>query len=155
MKNSNSRYSLRIAVIGAAECNRDILEMAHKVGYLIAQNGWILITGGRTGVMEAASRGAYESNGIVVGILPGTSPEEANPYVTVPLATGLGHARNAVITQSADAVIAIAGGFGTLSEIALALKMKKCVLGIHTWSSIPGLRIVDSPQDAISEISAL
>lgn len=122
-----------IGVIGGAECSPEEWQLAEEVGEEIARRGAILICGGRGGVMEAASRGARRAGGLVVGILPGRHRKEGNPYLTVALPTGLGDARNAVIACSADALIAVGGGYGTLSEIGLALKMGKPVVGLATW----------------------
>lgn len=142
-----------IAVIGAGSCSKEIYNIAEEAGKLIAMNGAVLLTGGLGGVMEAASKGAQEEGGITVGILPGFSKDEANRYVDIPIATGLSHARNAVIARSADALIAIAGEYGTLSEIAIALKMGKPVIGIKTWDTIEGVIHVNTPAEAIKIIS--
>lgn len=155
MKNSNRRFSVRVAVIGAADCDAETASIARETGRLIAEQGWILITGGRTGVMEAASRGSRESHGVTIGILPGSDPEDANTYIDIPIATGLGHARNAVIVQSANAVIAFQGGPGTLSEIGLALKTGKPVFAVNAWHTVPGLVSVSGPVDAINRIKQL
>jgi len=135
MRNSYniSISSTYIGVIGAGECTEAEARAAEEVGREIARRKGVLICGGRRGVMEAAARGAQLAGGLVVGILPGTSRREGNPYLTVALATGLGDARNAVITCASDALIAISGGYGTLSEIGLALKMGKPVVGLFTW----------------------
>lgn len=151
MKNSNSRPA-RIAVIGPADCSPEIAALAYWTGRKIAENGAILLSGGRTGVMEASCRGAFEAGGITVGILPGIDPESSNRFVRIPLATGLGHARNAVIVQCADAVIAVSEGYGTLSEIALAMKMQKNVYGIRTRTTLEGIQLVQDPDEAISMI---
>ncbi len=142
---------MNISVIGAGTCNKDTYTIAEHVGTLIAQKGATLVTGGLSGVMEAASKGAREAGGIVVGILPGFSKEEANNYVTIPVTTGLSHARNVIVVRSADAVIAISGGYGTLSEIAIALKIGKPVIGINTWDSVEGVIRVNSPEDAVNK----
>lgn len=142
-----------IAVIGAGSCTKEIYSIAEEAGKLIAMNGAILMTGGLGGVMEAASKGAQEEGGITIGILPGLSKEEANRYVDIPVATGLSHARNAVIARSADALIAIAGEYGTLSEIAIALKLGKPVIGIKTWDNVKGIIHVNTPTEAIKKIS--
>lgn len=125
--------------------------MAEDVGRLVAQRGAILITGGLGGVMEAASKGANEAGGTVIGILPGFSNKDANKYVTVPLPTGLSHARNVIVVRSADAVIAVAGEYGTLSEIAIALKLGKPVIGINTWDNIEGVVKADNAEDAVAK----
>jgi uncharacterized protein (TIGR00725 family) len=124
-----------VAVIGGSEASPADLENARRVGEELAGSGIIVLTGGRGGVMEAASRGAFEAGGLTLAILPGSGPEEtaANPYVAVPVYTGLGDARNAVIARTAQALIAVGGGFGTLSEIGLALKAKRPVVLLGSW----------------------
>lgn len=122
-----------IAVIGAAEATAELMAIARDAGAQIARNGWILVTGGLGGVMEAASQGAAEAGGTVVGILPQGDARSANPFVAIPIATNMGHARNAIIAQTADALIAIGGEYGTLSEIALARKLGKPVFAIKSW----------------------
>jgi len=139
-----------VGVIGASRCGKEIYNAAEEVGRLLARNDVLLITGGLTGVMEAASKGAYLEGGLTVGILPGYDKKDANPYVLVPLATGMGEARNALIARACDTLIAIGGEYGTLSEIALGLKMGKKVIGLLTWD-IPGIIKVKTPQDAVNE----
>ncbi|MBO8127679.1 MAG: TIGR00725 family protein [Peptococcaceae bacterium] len=145
-----------IGVIGAAECSEEIARVAYEVGRGIAARGAVLICGGRGGVMEAAARGAREAGGVVIGILPGRDRSEGNPYLSFSIATGLGEARNAVIARACDALIAVSGGYGTLSEIGLALKMGKPVVGLHTWRLKPvqdrllsGYREVATAGDAV------
>lgn len=140
-----------ISVIGAGTCNNEIYSIAEEIGKLIAQKGATLVTGGLGGVMEAASKGAIEAGGTTVGILPGFSKEDANKYVSIPITTGLSHARNIIIARSADAVIAVSGEYGTLSEIAVALKLGKPVIGIKTWENIKGLIEADSSQEAVNK----
>ena len=140
-----------ISVIGAGTCNNEIYSIAEEIGKLIAQKGAILVTGGLGGVMEAASKGAIEAGGTTVGILPGFSREDANKYVSIPITTGLSHARNIVIARSADAVIAVSGEYGTLSEIAVSLKLGKPVIGIKTWENIEGLIEAESSQEAVNK----
>jgi len=140
-----------ISVIGAGSCDKKTYVIAEDVGRLVAQSNSILITGGLGGVMEAASKGAKEAGGTVVGILPGFSNKDANAYVTVPVTTGLSHARNVIVVRSADAVIAVAGEYGTLSEIAIALKLGKPVIGINTWENIKGVVKVDNAEDAVAK----
>lgn len=139
-----------ISVIGAGSCDKDVYSLAEEVGKLVAQKGATLVTGGLGGVMEAASKGAKEAGGITVGILPGFSKEEANRFVTIPVATGLSHARNIIVARSADAVIAFSGEYGTLSEIAIALKLSKPVIGIKTWENIEGVIKADSAEEAVN-----
>ena len=107
--------------------------MAEAVGRALAEAGAILICGGRGGVMAAACRGAKSAGGLTIGVLPGDSAAEANPYVDIPIVTGMGEARNIIIVRTAHAVIAVGGEFGTLSEIAFALKLGRPVVGLGTW----------------------
>lgn len=135
-----------VAVIGTGDCTGEEYLAAERVGGLLAENHVILCCGGLDGVMEAAAKGAHALGGITVGIIPGVSGE--NTYCGIIIRTGLGHARNIILVQSADAVIAIGGSYGTLSEIAAALKMGKPVFGYHTWD-IPGVVACNSPDDTV------
>jgi uncharacterized protein (TIGR00725 family) len=137
-----------IGVIGGTKAGPDILEMAEEVGRLIAKHGCFLICGGMSGVMEAAARGAKAGGETTIGILPHTERHEANQYIDIPIATGLGEGRNLVIIRTADILIAIDGEYGTLSEIAFALKMGKPVIGLHTWE-IPGVIKTGTPKEAM------
>jgi len=138
---------MQIAVIGHAQATPGEREAAYATGRLIARNGAVLVCGGLGGVMEAACQGAKEAGGTTVGILPGT--EGGNPYLDITISTGFGHARNVLIVLSADAVIAIGGSHGTLSEIALALKTGRTVCGIKTWD-IEGVISCSTPEEAVS-----
>ena len=120
-----------IAVIGGSSCTKDEWAIAHETGRLLAGRGAIVVCGGLGGVMEAAAQGAKSNGGVTVGILPGTDPAAANAYIDVPLATGLGEMRNLLIVRVAQALIAIGGGIGTLSEIALAQRTETPVIGLH------------------------
>lgn len=122
-----------IAVIGAGRCSAEVAALAEAVGRELAQRGAVLLCGGLGGVMEAACKGAKQAGGLTVGILPGGSRQDANPYVDVPIVTGMGEARNVLVVQSARAVIAVHGEYGTLSEIAHALKLRIPVVGLNTW----------------------
>jgi uncharacterized protein (TIGR00725 family) len=135
-----------VAVIGPGD---EPTVAAAEVGRLIAERGAVLVCGGRGGAMEAACRGAKEVGGLTVGILPGPDRSEANPFVDVVLPTGLGEARNALVVGAADVVIAIGGGYGTLSEIALALKVGKRVIGLGTWE-IEGVVAAESPEAGVA-----
>lgn len=139
-------FCMQIAVIGHGQAAPAEYEAAYAAGRMIAGNGDVLVCGGLGGVMEAACRGAQEAGGTTVGILPGT--EGGNPYLGITIRTGLGHARNVLVILSADAVIAIGGSHGTLSEIALALKTGRPVYGIHTWD-IDGVIPCSSPEEAV------
>lgn len=134
-----------VAVVGAGTATPDEQRDAELVGRGLAEAGAIVVCGGLGGVMEAACRGAKSAGGMTLGILPGSRREDANPYVDMAVATGLGELRNGLVVRSADALIAIGGEFGTLSEIALALKAGKPVVGLGTWQ----LARRDQPVDAI------
>jgi uncharacterized protein (TIGR00725 family) len=123
-----------IAVIGGGECSKEEAELAEAVGRKLAKQGAILVCGGLRGVMEAACKGASAEGGITIGILPGDSRQSANPHVQIPIVTGMGYARNAVVVKSAQAVIAIGGSYGTLSEISHALQNDIPVIGLNTWA---------------------
>ena len=122
-----------VAVVGAGEASAEEIAVAEEVGRLLAEHGAVLVCGGLGGVMEAACRGAKEAGGSTVGILPGRDRAAANAYVDVAIATGLGEARNALVVRAADVLIAVGGGYGTLSEIALGLKSGTPVVGIGSW----------------------
>jgi uncharacterized protein (TIGR00725 family) len=123
----------QIGVIGATTCSPAISAIAREVGKTIAAKGFFLVCGGLGGVMKAACRGAKDAGGITIGIIPTDKKEDANPYVDIVIPTGLGHARNVLVVHAADALIAVAGEAGTLSEIAIALKTGKPIVGIQTW----------------------
>jgi uncharacterized protein (TIGR00725 family) len=148
-------------VIGSANCSQEIAELAEQVGRQIARGGAVLVCGGRGGVMEAACRGAKAEGGTTVGILPGMDRQEANAYVEIPIVTGLGEARNAIVVRTADAVIAVSGGYGTLSEIGFALKMGRPVVGLGTWElsqegePAGGVFRARTPDQAVAQAVAL
>ena len=123
-----------IAIIGGGQCSPETAKLAEDVGRGLAKRGAVLICGGLGGVMEAACRGAIAEGGMTIGILPGESRRSANPYVQIPIVTGMGHARNVAVVKSAQAVIAIDGSYGTLSEIGHALQNGIPVIGLGTWS---------------------
>jgi uncharacterized protein (TIGR00725 family) len=125
--------------------------VAESVGRELASRGAVLVCGGLGGVMEAACTGAKEGGGTTIGILPGTDRAAANAFVDFAIPTGLGEARNALVVRAADALIAIGGGYGTLSEIAFALKAGKPVVGLGTWE-IEGVEIVESPAAAVESV---
>ena len=144
-----------VSVIGPGECSEWEAQAAKSVGRLLASNDVTVICGGRGGVMEAVCRGAQDAGGVTVGILPGLVVEEGNRYLTIAIPTGLGEGRNAIIARAGQAVIAIGGRFGTLSEIAFALKMGKQVVGLRTWDLLDGdggrapIQIVETPEEAV------
>ena len=124
---------ITVAVVGASAASTADEQTAYEIGGLVADAGWTLVCGGLDGVMSAACRGAAERGGLTIGLLPTDRRSDANPWVRVAIPTGMGEARNAIVARSADALIAIGGEFGTLSEIALALKIGVPVIGIGTW----------------------
>ncbi|HEV3111558.1 MAG TPA: TIGR00725 family protein [Candidatus Binataceae bacterium] len=139
-----------IAVIGSGQAPPDVLALAHEAGAEIAAHGAILVCGGRGGVMAAAARGARERGGHTIGILPGYDADDANPYIEFAVATGMGQARNAIVVASADAVIAMAGEGGTLSEIGLALKLGRPLVALRSWPELEGLHRADNPAAAVT-----
>jgi len=148
---------LRIGVLGPGAASSDALAVADEVGAEIARQGAILVCGGLGGVMEAAARGAKLAGGLTVGIVPGIEAGEANAFIDVPVVTGMGEARNVLVVRSSDAVIAIAGSYGTLSEIAVALKIRVPVVGLGTWElrgpdgTEPPIIRAGSPREAVAK----
>ena len=146
-----------ISVIGAGEPSREIAELAEQVGAELARRDVAVVCGGLGGVMEAACRGAKSEGGTTVGILPGSDPTDANPWVDIPVCTGLGYARNVIVVRSGRAVIAVGGAFGTLSEIGHALGEGIPVIGLRTWElDRDGVRdasivVATDPTDAVDK----
>ena len=144
-----------IGVVGPGDATSDDVARAEEVGHALAEAGAILVCGGLGGVMEAACRGARAAGGLTVGLLPGDDRRVANPWVSVALPTGLGEGRNVLLVRAAEAVVAIGGGWGTLSEIALALRAGKTVVGLDTWQPAhdhvagPGVVAAPSPRAAV------
>ena len=149
--------SIQISFIGSGEATTEAMRLAEEVGHELGKLGETVVTGGLAGVMEAASRGAKMAGGTTIGIIPGSDPAEANPYVDIPICTGIGYARNVIVVRSGRAVIAIAGAFGTLSEIAHALGDNIPVIGLNTWSFSRGGQIdehiilAQGPKDAVEK----
>lgn len=141
-----------IGVIGAGECSKDIYALSEEVGSLVGKNGWLLICGGLGGVMEGVAKGCYRANGITVGILPGENKAAANQFINLPIPTGMGEGRNLLVVRASDIIIAISSGYGTLSEIGLALKIGKPLIGLKTWPNIDGIDYVETPQKAIEKV---
>ena len=135
---------VRITVIGAGHASPKEIGLAEALGRALGTAGAVVVTGGLGGVMEAASRGCLEAGGLTIGFLPGSDPSAANPWVSIPLATGMGEARNALVVRAGEVVVAVGGGWGTLSEIGLAKKMGRevtllgdspCDLPLHRSST--------------------
>ncbi len=138
-------------MIGGSRCCKKYHKVAREFGRLVAKEGWVLICGGGQGVMGAASLGAKEEGGLVVGILPSSDGAEANKYLSVKIPTGLGFARNILVVRASDVVVAIDGKHGTLSEIAFALNENKKIYGLDTWD-IKGVIKTKTPQEVIKKI---
>ena len=149
-----SERNVQVGVCGAAAvADRELYDKAYRVGRFIAERGWAVVCGGLGGVMEAASKGAAEAGGAVIGIIPAYEKNSANAYVTYTIATGMGHARNVIIAASADAVIAVGGGYGTLSEMALATKLGRPVVALDPPADVAGVVVAASPEDAVAYVA--
>ena len=149
-----------VAVCGESDPQTSLADLAFELGRGIAQRDAVLVCGGLTGVMEHAARGARDAGGLTIGLLPGEDPDEANDYVDIAIATGLGHARNAILARTADGIVAVGGGLGTLSEIALALRNRRPTIGIKTWRfdrqdrAEPELPIAENATEALDWLFA-
>ncbi len=141
---------LVVGIIGPREASAAQFAAAERIGHDLGRLGLTLICGGKTGVMEAVSKGCSAAGGLMIGILPGNEPRDANPYVGVPLPTGLGEARNMVIAKSARVLIAIGGSYGTLSEVAYGLHFSKTVIGLEGAPDVAGVTHVASTEEAVS-----
>ncbi len=145
-----------VGVIGSSKAEGELLVLAEEVGAEIAKRGAAVVCGGLTGVMEAVCRGARREGGLTIGIIPSDNRDDANPYVQIPIVTGMGMGRNVMLVKTADVVIAVGGEYGTLSEIAHALNLGKTVIGLRSWKlekartkPIPDLIEVDTPKKAV------
>jgi uncharacterized protein (TIGR00725 family) len=139
-----------IAVIGGSEIGPETAGLAREVGRQVAQRGAVLLCGGLGGVMAAAAQGAREAGGVSLGILPDGDRRRANPHLTYTIATNLGHARNVLMAHSADALIAVDGSYGTVSEAAIALKLGKPVIALNVTWDLPGLQRAATPAEAVA-----
>jgi uncharacterized protein (TIGR00725 family) len=138
-----------IAIVGAGDASAAVCDLAYAAGRAVANRGAVLICGGRGGVMAAAARGTRSAGGMSVGILPGYNRDEANPHIEIAIATGMGEARNAIVVASADAVVALEGEGGTLSEIGLAIKLGRPVVGLRAWQQLEMISHADDPVAAV------
>lgn len=143
-----------IGIIGSSNPTPEEALLAQEVGEKLAKNDVIIICGGLGGIMEAGCRGAKSAGGLTIGIIPGTSGKDANPYIDIPIPTGIGEARNLIIIRSSSGVIAIGGGYGTLSEIAFSLKLKIPVIGLKTWA-IEGIIRAETAEEAVRKAMEL
>ena len=146
-----------VAVIGTRKPSPEESTLAEEVGRELARNGITLICGGLGGVMEDACRGACAEGGLTIGVIPGDDVKSANPYVQIPIVTGIGYARNVIIVKTAQAIIAVGGGYGTLTELGYALDSKKPVIGLKTWKFFRNNQMdksiirVNSAKEAVSK----
>ncbi len=141
-----------VGVIGAGSADARLTAAARELGQLLARAGFTVVCGGLGGVMAAACRGAVEAGGVTVGILPGASPDDANEFVTIPIATNMGHARNVIIAHSARALVAVGGRHGTRSEVSIGLKLGRPVVSLHGFDFDPAIVVVDSPREAVDAV---
>ena len=141
----------RISVFGGRNITPEVYENSVEIGRLLTQEGFLVFCGGGKGVMEAISKGVSKAGGTVIGILKGKELDEGNDYLTIPIATGMDIARNAVLAYNCDAAIAISGQYGTMSEIAYAFQLDKPVIGYKTWDINPVIQ-AESPEDVISKL---
>ena len=144
-----NKRARKIAIIGGQVASDKDFQIAYETGKMIAEQGDILICGGRAGIMEAAAKGSYEAGGLTIGILPGIDDSDVNPYIKISLPTGVGLARNSIIACAADGAIAISGHYGTLSEIAFCKQFQTPVCSLNSWQ-IKGVAARKSPQEALS-----
>lgn len=144
-----------LGVIGSGGEDTDLNDLAREVGALIAGAGYALINGGLGGVMEASARGAKEAGGLTIGLLPGSDIEAANPFIEVVIPTGIGDMRNALIVRASLGLIAIGGGAGTLSEIAMAIKAARPIVGLSTWDISEKIIEAKDPEDAVGKLLVL
>lgn len=142
---------VRITVVGAGRCDQATALTAERVGNAIARRGGVLICGGLGGVMEASARGAKAAGGLTIGVLPGENADDSNEHIDVPIATGMGHARNVINVRAADAVIGVGGSYGTVSEIALALKMGIPVVAVSPPLDSADIVKASSPEEAVEK----
>jgi len=139
-----------VSVVGSGTASGELYEKAREIGRLVAERGATVVCGGRSGVMEAAARGAAEAGGTAIGILPDEDRKSANEYLTHSVAAGTGHARNLAVVCSGDVVIAVGGEYGTLSEIGLALKVGRPVVALESWGLGEHVTVASSPEEAVA-----
>ncbi len=143
-----------VAVVGPGEANAHESAAAEAIGAGLAEIGAVVVTGGLGGVMEAACRGARSRRGMTIGILPGDDRDAANGWVQIALATGVGELRNGLVVRAVDVIVAVGGGHGTLSEIALGLKLGRRVIGLGSWD-VPGIERVGTPGEALAAVTSV
>jgi uncharacterized protein (TIGR00725 family) len=144
-----------VAVIGAGQATREQERVAERVGALLAEAGAVLVSGGRGGVMLASCRGAFERGGVTLGLLPGTDRAEGNPFLTVAVPTGMGELRNGLVARAADGLVAVGGGWGTLSEIGFAMRLGRPLVAVGSWTVAgpddgPSYPVLGTAEEAVS-----
>ena len=144
-----------VSVVGSGSPSGELYEKAREVGRLLVEGGATVICGGRSGVMEAAARGAAEAGGVAIGILPDEDRRRANEYLSFSVATGTGHARNLAVVCSGDVIIAVGGEYGTLSEIGLALKVGRPVVALRSWELGEHVSVASTPEEAVERAFGL
>ncbi len=144
-----------VSVIGPREASREQLTCAESLGTALARIGFCVVCGGRQGIMEAVCRGVAAAGGISIGLLPESEPDQANPYVTVPLATGIGEARNVLVARAGFCIVAIGESYGTLSEVALGLQFGRPVIGLCGAAQVAGVRQLGSVEQAVEAVAAI
>src|ERR687893_2895936 len=150
MTSISENRRLYVAVVGSGTATGELYERAREVGRLVAERGAVVVCGGLSGVMEATARGATETGGTALGILPDEDRGRANAYLSYSVATGAGHARNLAVVCSGDVVIAVGGEYGTLSEIGLALKVGRPVVALESWDLGEHVTVATSPEEAVA-----
>lgn len=143
-----------ISIIGGSKCSKEVEQIAHKIGKIVANMGAILICGGLGGVMRAVCQGAKSANGITIGIIISYDKNDANEFCDIVIPSGLGYARNVLVVQAGDIIVALPGEYGTLSEVAYGLQFKKPVISLGGWD-IPGVIKVKTPEEAESKLKEL
>jgi len=141
--------------VGSGAASGELYEEARQIGRLIAERGGTVICGGRSGVMEAAARGATEVGGVAIGILPDENRRQANEFLSFSIATGAGHARNLAVVCSGDVVIAVGGEYGTLSEIGLACKVGRPVVALRSWELGEHVSVTSTPEETVERAFGL
>jgi len=140
---------VQVAVVGDNNPSDEVARWAEETGMLLARSGAVVVCGGLGGVMAAAAYGATGAGGLTVGILPTYDAATANRSIAIAIPSGMGHARNTIVVASGDAVIALPGSYGTMSEVALALKLGKTVIGMQAWADVRGVQVAQTPAEAV------
>ncbi len=146
-----NKDSIFIGVIGAGKCSKKLKDQAFAVGMAIAEENAVLVCGGLKGIMEAAAQGAKQAGGTTIGIIPGNNRTSANPYCDIVIPTGMGEARNVLVVQTSDAIVALHGKYGTISEMSFAMKFNKPLVSLVEWSVFPEVIHIPDPVKAVKE----